>query len=880
VAADLVEQAGAGPLLRPATAVGRLEEIRLTRPATAASFAMRDPLPGPVAAIAAGILAARFVPFRGSELMLIIGAFLALGIVAIVRRARVLAGICCWLGLIAAGALTALVHRPGPAPELDVVGREVVILSGCVVEPPALSGERERFLLELEPHARVQVTLYAKPDEALPALAYGSVIELDARVRSPRNYENPGAFDYRRYLARHDIYWTASSAARTVRLLPGRCGSPFQKAVMDLRAAAMARINALYGRDPYQAAMMQAVLLGQQFQMQKVWTGDYRSTGTFHTLVISGTHVAIVAAFVFFVLRVCFVPATLAGALTAAVAWLYALVTGFNAPCVRSAAALTLVIAAGYFFRERRPLNLLAAVALGFLLFDPDQLFDASFQLSFLAVAFLGVFATPLIRATSGPLARGLADLANRDRDIHLEPRVAQFRIEMRLLAETLHGVLKLPLVAARRGVVVVARVLFFLYQITAVSAVIQAGLALPMIVYFHRVGLSGLTANALVVPLMGLAIPVGFLAVFTGWAWVARIGGVLLALSRTIVHWHATLDPDWRIPTPPLWLGIAFSLALIAAAMARGRWWRVASGAAVAALLALLLWQPFPPDVHPGELELAVIDVGQGDGLLLIFPDGRRMILDGGGIPSFGSSSKSQLDVGEDVVAPYLWDRNIRNVDVVALSHAHDDHIGGLPALVSDFRPRELWTGATPESPAWRILRDRAVHLGVKIVPMLAPRHFAWGGAQIEILAPFADYVPAGEPTNDDSLVMRVRYGKHSFLLCGDAERPIEYRMLSENELQPDDVLKVGHHGSHTSSTQAFLDAVRPVFAIVSVGQDNSYGHPHADVIDRLLDHNAVVYRTDLDGLVSIRTDGRRFHIGTWRDLAPALGPMPGYGE
>ena len=841
---------------------------------------MRDPLLGPVAAIAAGILAARFVPFRTHELMLIIAAFLALGIVAITRRARVLAGICCLLGLVAAGALTAEAHRPGPAPELDSTGREVVILSGCVVEPPALSGERERFLLELERHARVQVTLYAKPDEALPALAYGRNIELDARVRSPRNYENPGAFDYRHYLARHDIYWTASGAARTVRVLPGRCGSPFQKAVMDLRSAVMARIDRLYGRDPYQAAMMQAVLLGQQFQMQKVWTGDYRSTGTFHTLVISGTHVAIVAAFVFFVLRVCFVPASLAGALTAAVAWLYALVTGFNAPCVRSAAALTLVIAAGYFFRERRPLNLLAAVALGFLLFDPDQLFDASFQLSFLAVAFLGAFATPMIRATSGPLGRGLADLANRDRDINLEPRVAQFRIEMRLLAETLHGAIKLPLDAARRGVTAIARALFFLYQITAVSAVIQAGLALPMIVYFHRVGLSGLTANALVVPLMGLAIPVGFVAVFTGWAWVARIGGVLLAVSRAIVHWHASLDPDWRIPTPPLWLGIAFSLALIAAAVARGRWWRLASGAAVAALLTLLLWQPFPPDVHPGELELAVIDVGQGDGLLVIFPDGKRMILDGGGIPSFGNRPKSQLDVGEDVVAPYLWDRNIRDVDVVALSHAHDDHIGGLPALVSDFRPRELWTGATPDSPAWRVLRDRAQRLGVKIMPLLAPQRFAWGGAQIEILAPFADYVPAGEPTNDDSLVMRVRYGKHSFLLCGDAERPIEYRMLSENELQPADVLKVGHHGSHTSSTQAFLDAVRPVFAIVSVGQDNSYGHPHADVIDRLLDHNAVVYRTDLDGLVSIRTDGRRFHVQSWRDLVPALAPMPGYGE
>ena len=852
----------------------------LHRPAATPVLGLHDPLLGPVTAIIAGILAAHFAPFRTNELIFAIGAFLALGTVAMVRRARVLAGTCCLLGLVAAGALTALAHRPGPPPRLDVTGREVVILGGCVVEPPALSGERERFLLELAPHARAQVTLYTKPGEAMPRLAYGQNIELDARVRTPRNYENPGAFDYRHYLARRDIYWTASGAAHTVRILPGRCGSPLQKAVMDLRASAMARIDSLYGHDPYQAAMMQAVLLGQQYQMQKVWTADYRSTGTFHTLVISGTHVAIVAAFVFFVLRVCFVPASLASALTAAVAWLYALVTGFNAPCVRSAAALTLVVAAGFFFRQKRPLNLLAAIALGFLLFDPDQLFDSSFQLSFLAVAFLGAFATPLIRATSGPLGRGLGDLANPDRDINVQPRVAQFRIEMRLLVETAHGALKIPLAAARRAIVATARTLFFLYEITAISAVIQAGLALPMIVYFHRVGLSGLSANALVVPLMGLAIPVGFVAVFTGWAWVARFGGVLLALSRVIVHWHASLDPDWRIPTPPLWLGIAFSLALIAAAVARGRWWRIATGAAVAALLTLLLWQPFPPDIYPGQLELTMIDVGQGDGLLLIFPDGKRMILDGGGIPTFGNRPKSNLDTGEDVVAPYLWERNIRSVDVVALSHAHDDHIGGLPALVSDFRPRELWTGATPDSPAWRVLRDRALHLGVRIKPMTAPRRFAWGGAQIEILAPFADYVPAGEPRNDDSLVMRVRYGKHSFLLCGDAERPVEYRMLEENEVQPTDVLKVGHHGSHTSSTQAFLDAVRPVFALISVGEDNSYGHPHADVIDRLLDHGAVVYRADWDGLVSIRTDGRRFRVATWRDLMPALQPMPGYEQ
>ena len=147
---------------------------------------------------------------------------------------------------------------------------------------------------------------------------------------------------------------------------------------------------------------------------------------------------AVLAAFFLFLWRSCCVPESFALLLTVLAAWLYALVTGWQSPCVRSAAGLTLFMIAGYFYRERRIMNLLAAVALGFLLLDPDQLFDASFQLTFLAVGFLGVFAAPAIAATSGPLAAGLRDLARQGRDLHIHPRGAQFHIEMRLLAETL----------------------------------------------------------------------------------------------------------------------------------------------------------------------------------------------------------------------------------------------------------------------------------------------------------------------------------------------------------------------------------------------------------------------------------------------------------
>ena len=174
------------------------------------------------------------------------------------------------------------------------------------------------------------------------------------------------------------------------------------------------------------------------------------------------------------------------------------------------------------------------------------------------------------------------------------------------------------------------------------------------------------------------------------------------------------------------------------------------------------------------------------------------------------------------------------------------------------------MWTGATPDSPGWRKLRDEAARDGVKVVPLEAPKHFDFGRTSIDVLAPLADYVPNDTPKNNDSLVLRIRYGSRSFLLTGDVERPIEYRMLDESEIQSTDVLKVAHHGSRTSSTQAFLDAANPAFAIVSVGVDNSYGHPNREVLERLSEHHAEILRTDRNGLVTVRTDGRHLSVET----------------
>jgi competence protein ComEC len=830
---------------------------------------LREPLLAPLAAIAAGIVVSRCAVFETRELLSGISAFLILGVFSLWRRSRALALSCAMLALVAVGALTDTFHRPGPPPEIETGSRTTLIVSGCVVEPPVFSEGREQFVLELEPGARARVSLYLREGEMAPALRYGQKVEFEAKLRKSRNFGNPGAFDYAGYLARKDIYWTASTrAGAPIQVLPGVCGSRWEAFLFRLRTAALEKLEQLYRGQPYETGMMEALLIGETSKMEKVWTDDFRHTGTFHALVISGTQVAALAAFFLFLLRLCFVPQMMALTLTAMASWLYALVTGWQAPVIRSAAGLTLFLVGSYFYRQRRILNLLAAVAIAFLLADPQQLFEPSFQLSFLAVGFLGALAAPLIERTSGPLARALKNLGEVERDRRMLPRTAQFRVEVRLLAETIQVWTRWPVRVCQILLAIPARIGLYLFELTVTSAAVQVGLALPMAMYFHRVSISGLTANVVIIPALGIAVPIGFVAMATGWALPAKMAALLLTLSKWTVRTHAQWEPNWRIPGPPTWLAIALAAALIGLACAQraSRVWRMAATAAVFALLVLLLRSPFAPRVEAGLLEITAIDVGQGDSILIAFPDGKLMLMDGGGIPAFGRRTKSKLDIGEDVVSPYLWSRSIRRLDVIALSHAHEDHIGGLGAILENFHVAELWTGATPDSPSWNGLREKAMRAGVKIRPMLRGAPFAYGGTMIQTLAPGPAYAPLSTPRNNDSLALRLRFGERSVLLTGDIERQVEAELLSEHLIEPADVLKVAHHGSKTSSTAALLDAVHPAFALISAGFENSYGHPHPDIVARLAERGICVLRTDALGLVSIRTNGHRMRVETGR--------------
>lgn len=815
-----------------------------------------NPLLVPALALIAGILIGQRIPFDLHELLLGL-AVTTVGTVFSVHRKTYLSS-----AFLCLGATLQWWHQPGPIPQLDAKPGEVVLLEGCVVEPPAFSEGREQFVLELTPAARVRVNYYWRDGEQPAALRYGQRVEVEARVRIPHNFQNPGSFDYKGYLARRRIHWTATVVNGThPKILGDGCGERWIAALYLGRMFVLQRIEQLYQGDAYATGLLQALLIGESSRLERVWAESYRRTGTYHAIVISGLHITVVAAVLVMLLRAFTLMKGTAQLLAAAAVWVYVGLCGWQIPVMRAAAGFTLFAVGRFFFRECRLLNLLAAVAIAFLAADPQAVTEASFQFSFLSVLALGVLAYPAAEATTAPLRHGLRGLLDDGRDMHLAPRVAQFRIELRLLAETLHFATRLPMVYSAWLPRIIAWIGFTAFETALVSLAVQIGLALPMVTYFHRLSLTGITANIVVTPLLTAAVPTGFVAALTGWTPAVWITRELVMISGAVANWHAAMEPNLRVPDPPLWLALVFAASLAAVAALRKRLLLIP----VALTLAVILWHPFPPAAEPGTLELTMIDVGQGESLLVGLPDGKWMMVDGGGIPVFRNQRvKPKLEIGEDVVTPYLLSRSIRRIDYMVNTHQHDDHAAGLVALMQNFRPRELWVGATPPSPTLSALQAEAARQSTSIRSLRRGHKETLGGVVVRVLAPAEDYQPKSVPTNNDSIVLRLDHGKNCFLLTGDVERVSEFQLMED--LQPCNVLKVAHHGSRTSSNELLLDAIRPSFALISAGRDNLFRHPHADIVERLEARAVRVYRTDVHGLITLRSDGKRITADPWR--------------
>jgi len=736
----------------------------------------------------------------------------------------------------------------------------------------------------------VRATLFADRNhghqqvEPQPPLRCGDLVEVSLRLHAPERYRDPGAWQYADYLLDQGIAATASAPVaklRTVAAEPTPLAATVQCHIYSAQSWAAVRLTN-YTRSTANrrlpsplrlslddAGMLNATLFGDRSSLDRQLRVGFERIGSFHLFVVSGMHIALLAGLVFWIARRLRLHNWIATLVTLALMYAYALLAGFGVPVQRALLMTTAFLLARHLWRERNVLNALGAAALAVLVWTPRALFEASFQMTFLAIIAIAGIAIPLGERSFLPYARAARRLREIRLDGNLPPRIASFRVALRAWGEACAKLLGLwaYLLPAR-----LVRVVFWSAQLALIGLIAEIVMVLPMALFFHRATVFALPANMFSIPLVGVLAPLGLVTFLASLAspWIAAIPGSALALllhavTKVIGRISHVQAADLRVPGPTL------AHALLAVTCVVFCCWSVRRSragvwAAVTVLpltTAIVLW-PVAPVVHPGQLEVTAIDVGQGDSLLVVAPDGQAMLIDAGGPTGAAANAEnaaanaSAFDVGEQVVSPYLWSRQFRRLDVVALSHAHSDHMGGMSAILRNFRPRELWVSIDPNSDAYRALLDEAANLGIRVRHLHAGDRVAWQSLDVSVLAPTPAYANVGPPVNNDSLVLRMVYGSASVLLEGDAEASSEREMVGDSlsgrglPLGPDTLLKVGHHGSRTSTNPDFLAQVSPQDAVISVGRNNTFGHPRPEVVERLIESNAHLYRTDQFGLTT----------------------------
>jgi competence protein ComEC len=843
---------------------------------------------------AAGVVFAQWSSVPSGEWLLLIGVLLVAALIGIARgfkSALLLALLAC----VALGAMDAqLANRAQPsAPDISAYTAESMEITAHVTAtalPRTSQEDKSLQTIEAETEtisdgsdarpfvvgARLTLHENGRP---LPVLRYGDRIRFVAKLREPRNYGNPGAMDYRGYLAGKGIYAIASVPTTSIELLPGKSGSrfgflrarmrdSFLDHMLSLTQEPCARSTCMSRED---VGVLAAMIIGEQSLLERSTKIDFQKTGAFHILVVSGMNVGIVAFVLFWLGRRLHLHEYATTAATIVLSLLYAYLTDMGAPILRAALMLSLYLAARLIYRDRYSLNSIGTAALILLVAHPASLFDASFQLTFLSVVALGGIVQPLLERTIAPYVTATRHIDNAGYDAALEPTLAQFRLDLRMIAQRIGLFVPRAMRAyVARTLTVAIRGGLAFASLVIVTATLQVALALPMVWYFHRLALTGVPVNIVIVPLTSALMPVGILAalaayLFTPLAKLLAIASAVLlhAIMATVTTLAALPRADVRLPMPTVAIavlcGLTFGLALFA--FKRSRRWALA-GCVALVLNAAWLTMPRAPEIRADAAELTAIDVGQGDSLLVLSPHGHAVLIDGGGPPGF--ARPNSFDVGEDVVSPYLWARGFSHLDAVVLTHPHSDHMDGLRAIIRNFRPRELWLAEDLATP--QVLAAAATDAGTNVRRIHSAEDVELDGLRFT-----AHLTHTPKTVNDDSLVLRLEYNGTSALLLGDAERALETEVAHDEH--PVDILKVAHHGSATSTTPELLTATHPKFAVISVGAHNNYGHPRREVLDRLNAAHAQTYRTDEDGATTFVMNGKTVAVETFLTSA---GPRP----
>jgi competence protein ComEC len=747
------------------------------------------------------------------------------------------------LGYLLLQPLVATAPPPGHIAERIDTGlcRVVGTIAGVRPAPPG----RRRFVLCVEQTGRPGGTLQKATGRLRAtvagdgaALSGGERVRFDAKISGFRNFENPGGFDYRRYMALRSIHASAYLRAKNLVVLARGNTDPIDAFRNSLLGFIDQRV------ETPAAGLLQALLLGDRSGIDPSIREAFNRAGVGHILAISGLHVGIVAGAAFFAFcrLLVFVPFLVQRALTRRAAAVltaccvvgYGLLAGMSPSTQRAVIMVCTFMVALIFGRRADPLNTLALAATAILVWDPGSLFTISFQLSFVA---------------AGAILYGL--------DAERRPSFFESR--------------RSP---------VVRRLVLFVY----VSALAILG-TLPLTAhYFNRISLVGLAANCLAIPLIGFfVVPAGLLSAMA-YLVSPALAGVGIQIAARVLEVAAGAVGRFadlpfaavRVVTPSLFeIGIYFALLF---ALFNIRRKRTALVVAVAALflagadvchwLQQRLWHP--------DLRVTSLDVGQGTASLLELPRGRCILIDGGGF-----SDNQVFDVGAGVVGPLLWRKKIRTVDIVVLSHPNSDHFNGLVFIVENFHVGEIWTNGQPSDTAGYRRFAAAIAKSGARVPAFEqiPRKSRFGGVDLAVLYPppgFLSRTGAGSfsDPNNNSVVVKASFGDVSFLFPGDvmAEAEREITAVSCNDLSAT-VLAAPHHGSKTSSTSSFLDCVDPEIVVVSSGWRMRRYFPHPTVQKRYQTRNFSVLCTHRHGAVTVTTDGREYRVDTVLDVPPLGG-------
>ena len=736
-------------------------------------------------------------------------------------------------GASAAGAaLGAHADRRARAPELPALLDQlrpggVVSLSGVLEEDasPGANGVRLRLAVrsfaDRKTDGGEMVSLTVSGILAEPQIVRwkaGRTVQMPATLRRPARYLNPGVADDRLALARRGLTLVGSVKSGTLVDVMA-LGTWRQERAADLRAHVRAALAAhVLPRDPTAAAIATAILIGDRAGLDPGLEKRLQIAGTYHVIAISGGNIAVLTVVLLVLARLFRVPTRLGGPVVAMLLVAHAGLVGGGASVARATTMAVIYLGLRAFDQSAWSLNALAAAALGLIVTRPMALVDAGFVLSVGATAAIVVLA-----ARMGSDRRG-----------------SPWR---------------------RAAVGVIAASLSTELVLLPVSAT-----------FFNRVTAAGLLLNLAAIPLMALVQVAASLTVLAhpfAPAAAAAFGAVTawaaagLTASATLVEWLPWLA--LRTPAPAIWVAGGYLLGLAAVVIGpnlrigRGRWLLWFRRGSVGVTTACAIWILAAPFTWPwpwradGRLRIVALDVGQGDATLVELPNGERWLVDAGGLP--GSVT---YDIGERVVAPSLWARGTGRLGALVLTHGDPDHIGGAMAVIDDFRPAIFDGVPVPAHVPLQRLHD---HARARRRPWTrVTRGDVWtiGGARLYVWHPPPPDWERQRVRNDDSIVIELRYGDVSIVLPGDIGGEVERALAAEIPSAPLRVLKAAHHGSATSTTAEWLDALRPEVVVFSCGRENRYGHPAPDVLRRVLDRGTKVFRTDRDGQVVVETDGK----------------------